>query len=97
MRKANPSGAFKLLKESMPNGILSFTEKILKMLKQKHPKPNDKTSEVLMQKPTRHVQPIVYKDVDESVMTKAATLTNTGTGPPVLMLIGGIKFSLTLV
>ena len=44
MRKGNADGALRLLKKNMLNGILPLTNEIRKMLKQKHPKPNETTS-----------------------------------------------------
>ena len=81
MSKGNVNGALKLLTENMSNGILPLTDKTLKMLKQKHPKANELLQEVLLQGPTRPVHPIVYEDMDESLILKAAMLTKGGSEP----------------
>ena len=49
---------------NMLNGILSLTDKILKMLKQKHPQANELIQEVLLQGPTEPFHQIVYEDMD---------------------------------
>ena len=51
------------------------------MLKQKHPEANEPPQEVLLQGPTRPVHPIVYEDMDESLILKAVMLTKGGSGP----------------
>ena len=64
----------------MSNGILPLNDKTLKMLIQKHPEGNEPPQEVLLQRPVRPVHPIVYEDMDESLILKAAMLTNGGSG-----------------
>ena len=81
MSKGNVNGALKLLTENMSNGILPLNDKALTMLKQKHPEANEPPQEVLLQGPTRPVHPIVYEDMDESLILKAAMLTKGGSGP----------------
>ena len=81
MSKGNVNGALKLLTENMSNGILPLNDKTLTMLKQKHPEANEPPQEVLLQGPTRPVHPIVYEDMDESLILKAAMLTKGGSGP----------------
>ena len=62
----------------MSNGILPLNDKTLKMLIQKHPEGNEPPQEVLLQRPVRPVHPIVYEDMDESLILKAAMLTKGG-------------------
>ena len=81
MSKGNINDALKLLTENMSNGILPLNDKTLMMLKQKHPEANEPPQEVLLQGPTRPVHPIVYEDMDESLILKAAMLTKEGSGP----------------
>ena len=76
MNKANVNGALKLLTENMSNGILPLNDKTLTLLKQKHPEANEPPQEVLLQGPTRPVHPVVYEDMDESLILKEAMLTN---------------------
>ena len=78
--KGNVNGALKLLTENMSNGILPLNDKTLTMLKQKHPEANEPPQEVLLQGPTRPVHPIVYEDMDESLILKVVMLTKGGSG-----------------
>ena len=58
-----------------------MNDKILKILKQEHPEANEPPQEILLQGPVRPVHPIVYEDMDESLILKAAMLTKGGSGP----------------
>ena len=62
----------------MSNGILPLNDKTLEILKQKHPEGNEPPQEVLLQRPVRPVHPIVYEDMHESLILKAAMLTKSG-------------------
>ena len=81
MSKGNVNGALKLLTENMSNGILPLNDQTLMVLKQKHPEANELPQEVLLQGPAWPVHPIVYEDMDESLILKAAMLTKKGSGP----------------
>ena len=67
--------------ENMSNGFWRWNDKTLKMLKQKHPEANEPPKEVLLQGPTRPVHPIVYEDINESLILKASMLIKDGSGP----------------
>ena len=81
MSKGKVNRTLKLLTGNMSNGILLLTDKTLKMLKQKHPEANEPPQEVLLQGPIRPVHPIVYEDMGESLILKAARLSKWGSGP----------------
>ena len=81
MSKGNVNGALNPLTENMSNGILPLNDKTLTMLKQKHPEANELPQEVLLQGRTRPVHPIVYEDMDESLILKAAMVKKGGSGP----------------
>ena len=81
MSKVYVNGALKFLTGNMSNGFLSVNDKTLNMLKQKNPESNEPPQEVLIQGLARPVHPIVYKDMDESLILKAAMLTKGGSGP----------------
>ena len=72
--KGNVNRVLKLLAENMSNGILPLTDKTLKMLKQKHPEANEPLQAGVLQGPTRPVHPIVYEDINESLILKSAML-----------------------
>ena len=93
MSKGNVNGALKLLREKMSNRILPLSDKTLKKLKQKHPEANEPPQEVPLQGPIRPMYPIVYEDVDESLILKAAMLTKGGSGPSGLDADGWRKIS----
>ena len=79
--KGNLNGALKLLTNYVSNGILPFTDATLQLLKQKHPESGEPPPEVLVEGPVRKIHPIVYNDIDESLILKAAMLTKEGSGP----------------
>ena len=81
MSKGKVNRVLKLLTENMSNEILPLNDKTLKMLKQKHPEANEPTQEVLLQGPVRPVHQIVYEDMNESLILKAAMLIKGGSGP----------------
>ena len=65
----------------MSTGILHLNEKTFKILKQKHAEANEPPQEVLLQGPVLPVYPIIYEDMDESLILKAAMLAKGGSGP----------------
>ena len=65
----------------MSIGILPWNDKTLKMLKQKHPEANEPPQEALLQEQTQPVQPMVYEDMNEFLILKAAMLTKGASGP----------------
>ena len=80
MSKVNVNGALKLLTNNTSNGILPFTDAKLQLLKQKHPESREPPPEVLIEGPIRKIHPVVYDDIDESLILKAATSTKGGSG-----------------
>ena len=82
MSKGNVNGALQLSTENMSNGLLPLKQK------QKHPEANEPFQEVLSQGQTRPVHPVVYEDMDKSLILKAAILTKGGSGPSGLDPVG---------
>ena len=70
MSKENLNGAFKLLTNSMLNGILLLSNETLGLLKQQHPEPKESSPETLLQGPFRPIQPVTYDDINESYEQK---------------------------
>ena len=68
MNKGSVNGALQLSTENMSNGLLPLKQK------QKHPEANEPFQEVLLQRQTRSVHPVVYEDTNESLILKAAIL-----------------------
>ena len=82
MSKGNVNGALKLLTNNMSNRILPLTDAILlHLLKQKHLESRKPPPEVLIEGPIRKINPVVYDDIDKSLVLKAAKLTKGQSGP----------------
>ena len=79
MSKGN--GALKLLMNNMPNWMLTLTDATLLLLKQKHPESKEPPPEVLIEGPIRKIHPVVYNDIDKSLILKASMLAKGGSGP----------------
>ena len=74
------NGALMLLTNNMAKGILPLTEVTLQLVKQKHVESREPPPE-RPERPVRQIHPIVYDDIDESLILKAATLTKVESGP----------------
>ena len=64
MEKGNVNGALKLLTSNISNGIFPVDDKILSLLKQKHPVSSDLNEEVLLRVEKPSVYPVVFEDID---------------------------------
>ena len=93
MGKGNVNGALKSLTNNMSNGILPFTDATLQLLKQKHPESREPPPEVLIEGPIRKIHPVVYDNIDESLILKAGTLTKGGSAPSGLDAYGWRRIS----
>ena len=80
MSKGNVNGALKLL--TLLTIILPLNQETLELLLQKHPEPREPSPDILIriQGLTRPINPIMYDDMDESVIMKASMLTKGGSG-----------------
>ena len=56
------NGAFNM--ERMSKGILTLTDRTMKILKRKLPKPNEPASELLLHGPAQPVHSIIFESVD---------------------------------
>ena len=81
MSRDNVNGTLKLLKNNISNRILPLTDAKLQLRKQKHPDSREPPLKVLVEGPIRRIHPVVYDDIDECLILKAATLTKGGSGP----------------
>ena len=63
MNKGNVNGVLKLLTNTMSNGILSRTDAILQLLKQKHPESREPPPEVLIEGPESKIFLVVCSDM----------------------------------
>ena len=81
MQKGNVKGVLKLLTNNMSNGILPLTDETFQFLHAKYPESKEATPDVLFQRPIRQVHTVVYDDIDEVLVMKAAVKTKGGSGP----------------
>ena len=61
--------------------ILPLTDETLQLLKLKHPDAKDTSQQALLQVPIQKMHPIVYDDIDEELIKKAAIGTTGGSAP----------------
>ena len=61
--------------------MLTLTDATLLLLKQKHPESKEPPPEVLIEEPIRKIHPVVYNDIDKSLILKASMLAKGGSGP----------------
>ena len=81
MEKGNVNGALKLLTSNISNGIPPLDERTLSLLKQKHPESSELNEEVLLRGEKPPVHPVVFEDIDESMVKEAALNTKGGSAP----------------
>ena len=72
MQKSNANGALRLLTNNMSNGILPLSDETLQILSLKHPEAQQAHHEALLQGPKKQIHSIVYEDIDEDLVRKAA-------------------------
>ena len=81
MQTGNVNRALRLLTNNMSNGVLPLSDETLQLLKLKHPEARDAQHESLLQGPVKLVHNIVFEDINESIILKAAIKTKGGCGP----------------
>ena len=84
MEKGNVNGALKLLTSNISKGILPLDDKrdkTLSLLKQKHPTSSELNEEVLLRGEKPSVHPVVFEDIDETMIKDVALKTKGGSGP----------------
>ena len=81
MGKENINGVMKLLTNNMTNGILPLDEKKLNSLKQKHPQSQPAYEETLINGEPPVIHPIIFDDINEELVRKAAIRTKGGPDP----------------
>ena len=72
MQKSNANGALRLLTNNMNNGILPLFDETLQILSLKHSEAQQAHHEALLQGPKKQMHSIVYEDIDEDLVRKAA-------------------------
>ena len=81
MQRGNVNASIRLLTDSISHGVLPLNEETLRLLIQKHPKSEEATKDVLLQRPIMKANSIVFESIDESLILKAAQKTKGGSGP----------------
>ena len=78
MGKGKIIGVQKLLASNISNGVLPLDDKTLIFVKQKHPASSEFNKEVLLIREKPSVHPVVFKDIDESMVKEAALKAKGG-------------------
>ena len=81
MGKGNINGALKLLTNNMTNGIFPLDEKTHNSLKQKHPQSKPPCGETFINGEPPVIDHIIFDDINEGLVRKAAIRTKGGSGP----------------
>ena len=79
MEKGNVNSGLQLLTNNMSNAILS--KEPLQLLHLKYPEQQEAHNEALLQGPNKQDHIIVYDEIEEAFVMKAATKTKGGCGP----------------
>ena len=75
------NGALNLLTSNISNGILPLDDRVLNVLKQKHPTSSELKEEVLLRGENSSVHPVVFEDVDKNMVKETTLKTKEGSGP----------------
>ena len=81
MQKSNVNGALRLLTNNMSNGILPLSDETSQILSMKHPGAQQAHQEAVLESTKRQIYSIVYEDIDEDLIKKAAIKIKVGCGP----------------
>ena len=81
MLKGKVNAALKLLDQQGSAGILPLSDEVLRDLQEKHPPACPADESVLIQGETPTVEPVIFEDIDESLIAKAAIRTKGAAGP----------------
>ena len=80
MPKSNLNVALRLLTNNMSNGIIPLSDETLQILSLKYPEAQQAYHEAKLQGPKRQIHSIVYEDIGEDLVKKAA-IKSKGCGP----------------
>ena len=81
MQHGKVNQALKLLSKEASNGLLELSEETMNILLQKHPSPEPLHEEFLLYGPIKSVNSIIYDEINESIVLKAASRTKGAAGP----------------
>ena len=77
MQKSNVNGALRLLTSNMSNGVQQLSDETLQILSLTHPEAQQSD----IKRAKKQIHSIVYEDIDEDLVKKAAIKTKGGCGP----------------
>ena len=75
------NAALRLLDKSSSTGVLQLTHENIKELKSKHPPPADLNEDVMIKGEVPFADPILFENIDDETILKAALRTKGAAGP----------------
>ena len=81
MKKGEINKAINVITNNMVNGILPLTDETIALLVEKHPKPKEACSEIMLHGPVKPINAIVFDAIDDEMVLRAAKSTEGGSGP----------------
>ena len=81
MKKGKVKSALNLLKNMQSSGVLPLTAEVITNLKEKHPPQQIPPVDVLIAGEIPFIDPILYENIDEELIRKAATKIDGAAGP----------------
>ena len=81
MQRGNVNKAIKVITNNMAGGVLPLNDETLNLLVQKHPEASKMSDGTLLHGPIKPTNPIIYEEIDENMILKAAKITEGGSGP----------------
>ena len=65
----------------MTGGILPLNDETLDLLRQKHPEARNRQEDITLQGPMQSINPILFDEIDDEMIIKAAKNTKGGSAP----------------
>ena len=81
MLSGKVNAAIRLLDKTQPSALLEMNEDTLNDLKEKHPDAKLPDQSVMIEAEAPFVDPIIFNNIDESTISKAALRTKGAAGP----------------
>ena len=78
----------RLLDEQSSGGVLSLSDDVLKELRLKHPAGKEGNPSVMLEGEIPFVDPVLFENIDKSMIIKGAMNTNGAAGPSGLDALG---------
>ena len=81
MLQGKVHAALMLLEKEASNGILNLTDEVISDLKSKHPDGADANDSVMLTGEIPFVDPVMFENLNESTISRAALKTRGAAGP----------------